>query len=134
MMAEEKADQNTEQESQDTLVVTLAVKVLLQCSRNYSLSRKGLMQVGACVVVIREVVSHRTPRVLVHGCQKWYLKGYICEEQLGNSGSGFGKRVPYSGKFSLVQIIAEKHADSSEEIFAVFIFTDAGLSGHTPTS
>ena len=74
------------------MVVTLAVKVLLQCSRNCSLSREGLMQVGACVV-IQEVVSHRTPRVLVHGCQKWYLKGYIYEEQLGNSGSGFGKRV-----------------------------------------
>ena len=53
MMAEEKADQNTEQESQDTMVVTLAVKVLLQCSRNCSLSREGLMQVGACVVIGR---------------------------------------------------------------------------------
>ena len=42
--------------------------------------------------------------------------------------------VPYSGKFSLVQIFAEKRADSSEEIFAVFIFGDAGLSGHTPIS
>ena len=42
--------------------------------------------------------------------------------------------LPYSGKFSLVQIFAEKRADSSEEIFAVFIFVDAGLSGHTPIS
>ena len=42
--------------------------------------------------------------------------------------------LPYSGKFSLVQIFAEKCPDSSEEIFAVFIFADAGLSGHTPTS
>ena len=42
--------------------------------------------------------------------------------------------LPYSGKFSLVQIFAEKRPDSSEEIFAVFIFVDAGLSGHTPTS
>ena len=44
------------------------------------------------------------------------------------------QRVPYSGKFSLVQIFAEKGPDSSEEIFAVFIFADAGHSGHTPTS
>ena len=43
-------------------------------------------------------------------------------------------KIPYSGKFSLVQIFAEKRADSSEEILAVFIFADAGLSGHTPTS
>ena len=42
--------------------------------------------------------------------------------------------IPYSGKFSLVQIFAEKRPDSSEEIFAVFIFADAGRSGHTPTS
>ena len=40
----------------------------------------------------------------------------------------------YSGKFSLVQIFAEKRPDSSEEIFAVFNFADAGCSGHTPTS
>ena len=33
---------------------------------------------------------------------------------------------PYSGKFSLVQIFAEKRADSSEEIFAVFIFRGCG--------
>jgi len=39
--------------------------------------------------------------------------------------------VPYSGKFSLVQIFAEKRPDSSEEIFTVFIFADAGRSGHT---
>ena len=44
------------------------------------------------------------------------------------------KLLPYSGKFSLVQIFAEKRPDSSEEIFAVFIFADAGHSGHTPTS
>ena len=30
--------------------------------------------------------------------------------------------VPYRKKFSLVQIFSEKHPDSSEEIFAVFIF------------
>ena len=42
--------------------------------------------------------------------------------------------LPYSGKFSLVQIFTEKGPDSSEEIFAVFIFADAGHSGHTPTS
>ena len=42
--------------------------------------------------------------------------------------------IPYSGKFSLVQIFTEKRPDSSEEIFAVFIFADAGRSGHTPTS
>ena len=42
--------------------------------------------------------------------------------------------IPYSGKFSLVQIFVEKRPDSSEEIFAVFIFADAGHSGHTPTS
>ena len=30
--------------------------------------------------------------------------------------------IPYSGKFSLVQIFAEKRPDSSEEIFAVFIW------------
>ena len=39
--------------------------------------------------------------------------------------------IPYSGKFSLVQIFAEKRPDSPEEIFAVFIFADAGRSGHT---
>ena len=39
--------------------------------------------------------------------------------------------IPYSGKFSLVQIFTEKRADS---IFAVFIFADAGHSGHTPIS
>ena len=44
------------------------------------------------------------------------------------------EEIPYSGKFSLVQIFAEKGPDSSEEIFAVFIFADAGHSGHTPTS
>ena len=33
-------------------------------------------------------------------------------------------RVPYSGKFSLVQIFAEKRPDSSEEIFAVFIYAE----------
>ena len=43
-------------------------------------------------------------------------------------------QVPYSGKFSLVQIFAENRPDSSEEIFAVFIFADGGRSGHTPTS
>ena len=32
--------------------------------------------------------------------------------------------LPYSGKFSLVQIFAEKRPDSSEEIFAVFIFAE----------
>ena len=42
--------------------------------------------------------------------------------------------IPYSGKFSLVQIFAKKRAVSSEEIFAVSIFADAGLSGHTPIS
>ena len=42
--------------------------------------------------------------------------------------------LPYSGKFSLVQIFAEKRPDSSEEIFTVFIFADAGRFGHTPTS
>ena len=42
--------------------------------------------------------------------------------------------LPYSGKFSLVQIFTEKGPDSSEEIFTVFIFVDAGHSGHTPTS
>ena len=42
--------------------------------------------------------------------------------------------IPYSGKFSLVQIFAEKRPDSSEEIFAVFIFADARRCGHTPTS
>ena len=42
--------------------------------------------------------------------------------------------IQYSGKFSLVQIFAEKRPDFSEEIFVVFIFTDAGRSGHTPTS
>ena len=42
--------------------------------------------------------------------------------------------IPYSGKFSLVQIFAEKRPDCSEEIFAVFIFADAGRSGHTSTS
>ena len=46
----------------------------------------------------------------------------------------FKLRVLYSGKFSLVQIFVEKHPDSSEEIFAVFIFADARRSGHTPTS
>ena len=30
----------------------------------------------------------------------------------------------YSGKFTLVQIFAEKRPDSSEEIFAVFIFAE----------
>ena len=34
--------------------------------------------------------------------------------------------IPYSGKFSLVQIFAEKRPDSSEEIFAVFIFAERG--------
>ena len=33
-------------------------------------------------------------------------------------------QVAYSGKFSLVQIFAEKRPDSSEEIFAVFIFAE----------
>ena len=33
--------------------------------------------------------------------------------------------VPYSGKFSLVQNFTEMRPDSSEEIFAVFIFVDA---------
>ena len=47
--------------------------------------------------------------------------------------------LPYSGKFSLVQIFAEKGLDSSEEIFAVFIFADADtlatllpVDGHAP--
>ena len=34
--------------------------------------------------------------------------------------------IPYSGKFSLVQIFAEKRPGSSEEIFAVFIFSERG--------
>ena len=34
--------------------------------------------------------------------------------------------VPYSGKFSLVQIFVEKRPGSSEEIFAVFIFAERG--------
>ena len=40
----------------------------------------------------------------------------------------FGKKklIPYSGKFSLVQIFAEKRPGSSEEIFAVFIFAKRG--------
>ena len=37
---------------------------------------------------------------------------------------GFTVVIPYSRKFSLVQIFAEKHPDSSEEIFAVFIFAE----------
>ena len=36
------------------------------------------------------------------------------------------KDIPYSGKFSLVQIFAEKRPGSSEEIFAVFIFAERG--------
>ena len=56
---------------------------------------------------------------------------YKCK--LGSGGAGTAC-IPYSGKFSLVQIFAEKGPDSSEEIFAVFIFADAGHSGHTPTS
>ena len=38
-----------------------------------------------------------------------------------------GMKIPYSGKFSLVQIFAEKRPESSEEIFAVFIFNIALL-------
>ena len=36
------------------------------------------------------------------------------------------KDIPYSGKFSLVQIFVEKRPGSSEEIFAVFIFAKSG--------
>ena len=42
-------------------------------------------------------------------------------------------KLPYSGKFSLVQIFAEKRPDPSEEMFAVFIFAERGRSDHTPT-
>ena len=35
-------------------------------------------------------------------------------------------KVPYSGKFSLVQIFAEKRPDSSEDIFTVYIFAERG--------
>ena len=34
--------------------------------------------------------------------------------------------LPYSGKFSLVQIFAENRQDSSEEILTVFIFAERG--------
>ena len=44
--------------------------------------------------------------------------------------NGLADKV-YSGKFSLVQIFAEKRPDSPEKIFAVFIFADVGRSGHT---
>ena len=37
--------------------------------------------------------------------------------------------VPYSGNFSLVQNCAEKCTDSSEEIFAVYIFAERMRDG-----
>ena len=41
--------------------------------------------------------------------------------------------VPYSGKFSLVQIFAEKCPDSSEEIVRFLFSWNAGRTDHTPT-
>ena len=41
--------------------------------------------------------------------------------------------IPYSGKFSWVQIFADMPSDPSEEIFVVFIFVGyACSSDHTP--
>ena len=55
-MAEERADQNTEQESQDTLVETLADKVLLHMQQKLQ-SQEGRAHVSGSL-------SHCNPRVL----------------------------------------------------------------------
>ena len=56
------------------------------------------------------------------------MVGYVdqCKTTMPIPGVWLGKvsRVPYSGKFSLVQIFAEMRPYPSEEIFAVFIFTE----------
>ena len=56
------------------------------------------------------------------------MVGYVdqCKTTMPIPGVWLGKvsRVPYSRKFSLVQIFAEMRPYPSEEIFAVFIFTE----------
>ena len=77
------------------------------------------------------------------GASVWVVSGHLNQPWLEMhedivmhtlSGLPGSKLIPYSGKFSLVQIFAEKRPDCSEEIFAVFIFADGGRSGHTSTS
>ena len=55
------------------------------------------------------------------------------EQDIGSSIQRHIKlNVPYSRKFSLVQIFAQTSPDPSEEIFAVLIFAERDSSSHTP--
>ena len=56
-----------------------------------------------------------------HGWLCWPVQNYHAHSRCVARQSF---QVPYSRKFSLVQIFAEMHPYPSEEIFAVFIFTE----------
>ena len=92
-MAEERADQNTEQESQDTLVETLVDKVLLHMQQKLQ-SQEGRAHASGSLshcnprvleVRVKDVASPQLPEVVFRICkvgarssqmgQLWFQKG-----------------------------------------------------------
>ena len=79
-------------------------------------------------------LDRRGAKLLLQPCSSANSFKFWSEYRMIYCWQWYYHHVSYRGKFLLVQIFAKKCPDSSEEIFAVFIFVDAGRSGHTPTS